>query len=248
VLGPTDPKDAPAGSLRGLIYSGWKDLGLSEVPNVGDNGVHASASPFEAMAERMNWLGSSLSEDSFGRSLLASGVGEGFITDGTVDPQVALADGSKGSLFDALEDMDSSACAAKVGELAKLAPAPNCAFVFIKPHANTEAARKLTSSTFAAKGIRVLREGTLTGETIDEKKLIDQHYYAIASKATILKPAQLCAAAASRARVGVRARVCLRGCVHSLRLRKCVQGRRLAAVWCLSAPSSPFRLHVWPCV
>ena len=26
---------------------------------------------------------------------------------------------------------------------------------------------------------------------IDEKKLIDQHYYAIASKATILKPAQL---------------------------------------------------------
>ena len=88
--------------------------------NVGDNGVHASASPFEAMAERMNWLGSSLSEDSFGRSLLASGVGEGFITDGTVDPQVALADGSKGSLFDALEDMDSSACVAKVGELAAL--------------------------------------------------------------------------------------------------------------------------------
>ena len=28
-------------------------------------------------------------------------------------------------------------------------------------------------------------------QVIDEKKLIDQHYYAIASKATILKPEQL---------------------------------------------------------
>ena len=25
-------------------------------PNTGDNGVHASASPFEALAERMNWV------------------------------------------------------------------------------------------------------------------------------------------------------------------------------------------------
>jgi hypothetical protein len=31
-------------------------LGLQYCPNVGDNGVHASASPFEALAERMNWL------------------------------------------------------------------------------------------------------------------------------------------------------------------------------------------------
>jgi hypothetical protein len=31
----------------------------------------------------------------------------------------------------------------------------------------------------------------LTGEQIDADKLIDQHYYAIASKATILKPHQL---------------------------------------------------------
>jgi hypothetical protein len=34
--------------------------GLKEVPNVGDNGVHASASPFEALAERLNWLGARL--------------------------------------------------------------------------------------------------------------------------------------------------------------------------------------------
>merc|ERR1711974_369105 len=40
-------------------------------------------------------------------------------------------------------------------------------------------------------GLRVTSEGILSSEVIDEKKLIDQHYYAIASKATILKPKQL---------------------------------------------------------
>merc|ERR1711879_773943 len=42
-----------------------------------------------------------------------------------------------------------------------------------------------------AKGLKITSEGTLTSEVIDEKKLIDQHYYAIASKATILKPSEL---------------------------------------------------------
>merc|ERR1719230_1407617 len=70
VLGPTDPATAPADSLRGAILAKWRDLGLSAEPNVGDNGVHASASPFEALAERMNWLGVSLEEDSFGKAML----------------------------------------------------------------------------------------------------------------------------------------------------------------------------------
>ena len=42
--------------------------------------------------------------------------------------------------------------------------------------------------TFATKGINVLSEGELTGEEIDKGMLIHQHYYAIASKATILAP------------------------------------------------------------
>ena len=96
VLGPTDPKDAPATSLRGLIYSQWEALGLAEVPNVGDNGVHASASPFEAMAERMNWIGTPLADDPFGAALLAAAVPEAYISAGTVDPQVALPGGLKG--------------------------------------------------------------------------------------------------------------------------------------------------------
>ena len=122
VLGPTDPKDAPATSLRGLIYSQWEALGLAEVPNVGDNGVHASASPFEAMAERMNWIGTPLADDPFGAALLAAAVPEAYISAGTVDPQVALPGGLKGSLFDALEDLDTDECLAKVALLAAAAP------------------------------------------------------------------------------------------------------------------------------
>lgn len=43
VLGSTDPKTAEEGSIRRAIYDNWKDLKLKQIPNVGDNGVHASA-------------------------------------------------------------------------------------------------------------------------------------------------------------------------------------------------------------
>ena len=64
----------------------------------------------------------------------------------------------------------------------------NSAFVFIKPHANTKQAQALVSATLKAKGIAIKSEGELTAKAIDEGMLIDQHYYAIASKATLLKP------------------------------------------------------------
>merc|ERR1740121_2443574 len=67
----------------------------------------------------------------------------------------------------------------------------NAAFVFIKPHAVTEKVKALAKSGLEAKGIKILAEGSLTGAEIDEKKLIDQHYYAIAVKATIKTPDQL---------------------------------------------------------
>merc|ERR1712232_1172766 len=117
VLGPTDPKDAPADSLRGKILSDWKELVLASEPNVGDNGVHASASPFEALAERMNWLETPCSEDAYGSALLKAGVKEETIKAWSVDPQVNIGDGKKGSLFVALEDMDSSACLEKTLKL-----------------------------------------------------------------------------------------------------------------------------------
>jgi hypothetical protein len=55
LLGPTDPADASEYSLRGKVKAEWATLGLAAAPDVGDNGVHGSASPFEAMAERLNW-------------------------------------------------------------------------------------------------------------------------------------------------------------------------------------------------
>jgi nucleoside diphosphate kinase len=111
VLGPTDPAEAPADSLRGIVLADWEKLGLAAVPNVGDNGVHASASPFEAMAERCNWLEGKLEEDDFGKAMLAAGIDAEWATAGCVDPQVTLdADGKKGSLFDSVEDQDCAAC------------------------------------------------------------------------------------------------------------------------------------------
>jgi len=62
----------------------------------------------------------------------------------------------------------------------------NSAFVFVKPHANTEKVQDLVRSKLNEAGIDILSEASISGEEIDSKKLIDQHYYAIASKATIL--------------------------------------------------------------
>jgi len=197
VLGPTDPAEAPKPSLRGQILERWQELGLAAMPNVGDNGMHASASPFEAFAERNNWLGVPIKKDSFGTSLLAAGLSEEMIKEWSVDPQVVIEHvGKKGSIFDQLEDLDSKDCLQKVLELANLnqaafSPLKNSAFVFIKPHAVTPKVKQLAKKGLQEKGIKILKEGSLSGTLIDQKKLIDQHYYAIASKATILKPAEL---------------------------------------------------------
>eukprot|EP01064_Diplonema_japonicum_P037451 TRINITY_DN875_c1_g1_i1.p2 TRINITY_DN875_c1_g1~~TRINITY_DN875_c1_g1_i1.p2 ORF type:complete len:431 (+),score=174.36 TRINITY_DN875_c1_g1_i1:103-1395(+) len=119
VLGPTDPAEAPADSLRGKVFSDWEKLGLSEVPNVGDNGVHASASPFEGLAERMNWLSESVDRNAFGKILTASSIPRKVIKEWSVDPQVNLGD-KKGSLFDSVEDLDAAECVDKLVKLANL--------------------------------------------------------------------------------------------------------------------------------
>ena len=67
----------------------------------------------------------------------------------------------------------------------RLAPAMNTAFVFAKPHANTPAVLEVIKAKFGEKAINVLKEGDVTGEEIDSKGYIDQHYYAIAEKSTL---------------------------------------------------------------
>ena len=70
-------------------------------------------------------------------------------------------------------------------------PVLQSAFVFTKPHANTPEVRELVARKFEDMGIEIVTEGDMDGPTIDSKKHIDQHYYAIASKATLLEPKDL---------------------------------------------------------
>jgi hypothetical protein len=55
----------------------------------------------------------------------------------------------------------------------------NSAFVFIKPHANTKKTQKLVHDQLVKSGMKILSDREIDGSVIDEKKLIDQHYYAI---------------------------------------------------------------------
>jgi nucleoside diphosphate kinase len=125
VLGPTDPADAPKDSLRGGALADWKNLGLAEAPNVGENCVHASASPFEGLAERMNWLGYKADRDAFGKALLDAGVRAKTIKDWTLDPVVSYGDKqapTNKSIWDTLEDMDMPECVEKCAEVDKWRP------------------------------------------------------------------------------------------------------------------------------
>jgi len=109
VLGPTDPAKAPEGSIRKTILDRYAEFGLTSVPDGTDNGVHASASPFEGMAERLNWLGTPIDADAFGSICLRMGMPEERIRAWAKDARITLEDGSQGSIFDALEDMNEEA-------------------------------------------------------------------------------------------------------------------------------------------
>jgi len=191
VLGATDPGVAEKDSLRSIILKEYKELGLTSEPNVGDNGVHASASPFEALCERLNWLEGKVNEDEFGKALLSAGIKQDTIMAWTKDPQVEL-EGKKVSLFDSLEDINADECIAAAKKITSgVGAIKNQAFVFIKPHAVTDQVKKLVTERFKNLGFSITKEGVLDAATIEEKKLIDNHYYAIANKASLSKPKEL---------------------------------------------------------
>ena len=122
LIGATVPSNAQSASIRGTILANWVQLGLPAEPYAGDNGVHASAGPFEGLVERANWLGTTITDDAFGSELLeVPGVDDALVAKWMIDPQVALDDASgRGSLFDALEDVDANACLAKCATLSQL--------------------------------------------------------------------------------------------------------------------------------
>uniref|UniRef100_A0A7S3YUT4 Nucleoside-diphosphate kinase n=1 Tax=Lotharella globosa TaxID=91324 RepID=A0A7S3YUT4_9EUKA len=201
VIGATDPSKASGGSLRADILKNYEELGLRTCPNFEENGVHASASAFEGLCERLNWLGNKLEDDSFGKMLLSSGVAEKDIANWTKDPQIEFG-GSKRSLFDLMEHKSTTEChqlalklsgdtkgrtAVNVGRRAETADdRTNCALVFIKPHANNPAVRKLVQHTLTRLGLKITNEGEVRYDEMDSKRLIDNHYYSIASKAVLM--------------------------------------------------------------
>lgn len=120
ILGPTDPNTAPIGSIRRTVLDKYVELGLSAKPDKGDNGVHASASPFEGLAEKLNWAKKSIREDPFGQALLSAGLTVETIQAWSIDPQINLPNNEFGSIFDALEDLDVSDCLTKLITLNEL--------------------------------------------------------------------------------------------------------------------------------
>jgi len=127
-LGVTDPGKAAKGSIRATLFTDWEKYKLPAEPNTGDNGVHGSASAFEGLAERMNWLQGTYdaSTDDFAKALKGVGLEGDLLAKWSKDPVVKLEDGSMGSLFDALEELDAAACVTKIAALVeanKTAPA-----------------------------------------------------------------------------------------------------------------------------
>ena len=88
----------------------------------------------------------------------------------------------------------AGAAAASVGGRGDSATAGapgNSAFVFTKPHADTPAVRALVAQQLLAAGCAISDSGSIDGATIAARGYIDRHYYSIASKATLLRPAQV---------------------------------------------------------
>ncbi|GMH61270.1 hypothetical protein TrRE_jg352 [Triparma retinervis] len=112
VIGATDPEQAPEGSIRGKMLANWEteDLDLDSKPNVGDNGVHASAGPIEGLKERTVWLGLAPEDDPFGSELLKWTGGKvatiaPWLDDAEVDEAKHYE--LKGKMFDLTEDKDT---------------------------------------------------------------------------------------------------------------------------------------------
>jgi len=81
--------------------------------------MHASASPFEGLAERCNWLSCAIKDDGFGTQLIDAGMKEEMIKEWSVDPQVNIEAEKKGSVFDSLEDVDCGECLKRLVDMSK---------------------------------------------------------------------------------------------------------------------------------
>jgi hypothetical protein len=105
VIGTIDPAKAHPESLRSVISCKWRELGLARPLDTVSNGIHASASAFEALAESSIWLRTSVETDRFGEELTKAGVSPEIMRDWLMNVSV------KGKpVFDHMEDKGSRDC------------------------------------------------------------------------------------------------------------------------------------------
>jgi hypothetical protein len=109
LIGASDPQEAPPSSVRGTLASKWNDFGLKALPDEEDNGIHVSASPFEALVEKMNWLNAKVNQDAFGKALLAAGISEEAQKAWMTNPPVCFQD-KKRPVFEYFKDLDFTDC------------------------------------------------------------------------------------------------------------------------------------------
>jgi len=191
VVGNTDPATAAEKSLRGIFHKSWAELGLPSQPHVGENAVHGSASPFEALTEKRNWLHADYASDPFGSLLLERGVTADCIGRWQRNPVVKL-DGRSQAVFDLFENMDAECCLENAGKLrANEQLQENHGFLMLKPHANTAASRACLKQLLSQKHIQVIEEGEITATEIRERGLIDVHYGSVAEKALQQQPSDM---------------------------------------------------------
>lgn len=116
VIGATDPSRAVAGSIRGDLLNSAADFGLAM--SARDNVIHASASPFEAFAERAIWLPAfSPDRDPLVKALAGSGMRVAGLSALVARNPVIAANGKTASLIDHLEDLDTTEAATFIRHL-----------------------------------------------------------------------------------------------------------------------------------
>jgi hypothetical protein len=106
LIGATDPSQATARSLRGILYADPASFGLTTV-NSNFNGVHMSAGPLEGLGELDRFFGEvqPLIDWSFARTLAAAGASTDAII-GFLENPVIETDGERGTAFDLTEGLN----------------------------------------------------------------------------------------------------------------------------------------------
>lgn len=125
VIGAKNPADAKCDSIRKIVYEKYEEYGLPCKPDKNNNVVHASASPFQGLIERCNWLSRKMIEDEYGQILLRKGVPESIILKWSENRPVKTPKSSTNAgkvihlqqIFDIVKGMDTVECTKSLVQL-----------------------------------------------------------------------------------------------------------------------------------